>query len=152
MWAFDYKRLCDERDALNALLKAPRSKKRDTDEGEGRWYFMTITQPDVNKDLMRMKLVTEKIIASKQTEPIEWAYCLELTKSGTPHSHIRLKSPHYVNNSKIQKLNDNYITECVLEKRGCYNYVSDFKKAHPPGQWFYCSDNYSGPKPEDPGS
>lgn len=144
LWDLNYVKLCNEREAL----KAPRTKAvGNIDSDEEYWFFITITQPDTNKDLDRIIKVTNKFIKSKQIEMIEYAYCLELTKTGTPHSHIRCKTHRkYLDAPKLKKLNDNYRIEIARETYGSNDYISDTNKSHPPVKWFYCSDNYSGTK------
>jgi len=143
--AFEYDRLMAVREAL----KAPNRKDvGNTESDEDHWFFITITQPDTNKDVNRIIKVTNKFIKSKQIEMIEWAYCLELTKAGTPHSHIRCKTKRrYLDANKLRKLNDNYRIE-IKREIGADAYISDPTKAHATDIWFVCSDNYSGTRVE----
>ena len=113
---------------------------------EERTYLITLTQPDIDKSWDRLLVATQRILNSKQVNPIEWAYCLELTKKDTPHVHIRLRTSKYVEKRVMEAFNDDFIVHVLLERTGSQDYISDLKKAHPPGQWFFCSENYSGPK------
>ena len=144
--ALRYEDLCKEREAL----KAPNRKAVGSSESdEEYWYFITITQPDSNKDWDRILKATEKFIKSKQIGMLEWAYCLEYTKSLTPHSHIRCKSKRsFLDRSKLMKLNDNYRIDVPRETFGSNAYISNPEKLHPDRKWFFCSDNYSGTRPE----
>jgi len=137
-----YTRLVKERD------EPIRLESHKSDDLLERWFFITLTQPDSNKTTERLIKSTHKVLKSRMVQPIEWAYCLELTESGTPHSHIRLKAPKkFIDGSKLKPLNDNYRVESKLEQYGSDAYISNVNKTHPPGQWFFCSDNYSGTKP-----
>lgn len=131
--------------------KNPRTKcvkPSDPDDSAEYWFFITLTQPDTNKDVQRIIKSTKKFIKSKQVQPLEWAYCLEDTQKKTPHSHIRLKtSKKYLDASKLKALNDNYRIEIQKEEHGSDKYIADESKAHSVDDWFVCSENYSGQRP-----
>jgi len=130
----------------NALERAFGTKAKD-DCKEDRWYFITLTQPDTSKDWTRLEKTVRRVLGSKQVAPEEWAYCKEWTESKTPHIHIRLRTYKYIDYRVIRKFNDNYRADVQLEKLGCYDYIADATKSHPPGLWFFKSDNYTGPVP-----
>lgn len=137
-------------EALNTLgfisihkMKAPSEAKDDQDH----WYFVTLTQPDTDKTFTRLDKTVSRILKSKQVNATEWCYVRELTASGTPHIHMRLRVPAYLDFRVIKKFNDNYRIDVQLERQGCYNYLLEDKKVHPTGEWFYASKNYTGPLP-----
>jgi len=111
-----------------------------------RWVFITLTQPKDDKGWERIVRTTRKILGSKQVAPIEWMYAKELTTEGTPHIHLRIKTLRYVDRRVIHKFNDNYRVDVQTERWGCYDYLTDVTKSHPEGEWFFASENYSGPR------
>jgi len=113
-----------------------------------RWYFITLTQPANDKKWERILKATRKILFSKQIAPTEWMFVKELTEDLTPHVHIRLQTIKYINIGVIRQFNDNYRIDCQRERGGCYDYLRDNTKKHPDGEWFFCSENYSGPRPD----
>jgi len=126
-------------------LRAPSEAKEDQDH----WYFVTLTQPDSDKTWTRIDKSVKRILNSKQVRPLEWCYVRELTASATPHIHMRLRVPDYLDFRVIRKFNDNYRIDVQLERAGCYNYLVQDDKVHPTGEWFYCSSNYTGSRPEN---
>lgn len=138
---FGYKHFCDL-----IKMRAPPEAKDDQDH----WYFVTLIQPDVDKTWTRIDKTVSRILNSKQVRAIEWAYVRELTSSETPHIHMRLRVPAYLDFRVIRKFNDNYRIDVQLERAGCYNYLIAPDKKHPTGEWFYKSNNYTGPCPEAP--
>jgi len=129
------------------LLEVQKSKTDECDDYE-KWYFITLTQPDVDKRWDRFDKVIPKILRSKQIAPLEYMYAKELTQKDTPHVHFRLKTNKYIDKRVITKFNDKYIVDVQIERGGCYNYLTDDKKKHPDMDWFFCSDNYGGPRVE----
>jgi len=129
-----------------AKLRAPPEAKDDQDH----WYFVTLTQPDTDKTWTRIDKSVKRILNSKQVRPLEWCYVRELTSSATPHIHMRLRVPDYLDFRVIRKFNDNYRIDVQLERAGCYNYLLQDDKVHPTGEWFYASKNYTGPRPDVP--
>lgn len=150
---FTRARLERERMELEELLTTKKTKADvGTTEASDRWFFITITQPPGNS-LDRIVKVTNKFIKSKQIEMKEWGYCLELQENGTPHSHIRCRSPRkYLDKGKLKKLNDFYRIDVQPEDHGTDAYVSatgvHVGKAHACDDWFVCSENYTGTRPE----
>jgi len=129
-----------------AKERAPTEAKDDQDH----WYFVTLTQPDTDKTWTRIDKSVKRILKSKQVDALEWCYVRELTASGTPHIHMRLRVPDYLDFRVIRKFNDNYRIDVQLERSGCYNYLLEDQKVHPTGEWFYASSNYTGPRPDVP--
>jgi len=127
-------------------MKAPSEAKEDTGD---HWYFVTLTQPDSDKTWTRIDKSVKRILNSKQVKPLEWCYVRELTASATPHIHMRLRVPDYLDFRVIRKFNDNYRIDVQLERAGCYNYLVQDNKVHPTGEWFYSSQNYTGPRPSE---
>lgn len=136
---------------------APEKKSPDLGEEDrpGRWYFITFTQPDTDKTVEGLIKSTRKVLKSKMVSPHQWCYSLELTEKGTPHSHIRLFTDKYPEYKKIGAFNRGYRYEVQHEKMSCGNYIIKEESKPTPellatwglDSWFFCSDNYSGPRP-----
>lgn len=86
--------------------KLPALSVKDTDEDvSARWYLITLTQPDTSDDPTQILKNTRKIIKSKMVDAITWSYCLELTQSGIPHTHIAVYTKKYPEYKKVGKFN-----------------------------------------------
>lgn len=126
------------------------------EEKPGRWYFITFTQPDTDKTVEGLIKSTRKVLKSKMVSPEQWCYSLELTAKGTPHSHIRLFTDKYPEYKKIGAFNRGYRYEVQHEKMFVGNYIIKAESKPTPellatwglDSWFFCSDNYSGPRPD----
>lgn len=124
----------------------------------GRWYMITFTQPDTDKNPTDLLLRTMKVIKSKMVSPVQWCYSLELTEKGTPHTHIRLWTEKYFDYKKVGAFNKGYRFDIQPEKFATGNYVikeeskptNEWLASHGLSQYFWCSDNYSGPKINSP--
>lgn len=120
----------------------------DSDESAGRWYFITFTQPNTDKDPHALLKRTQKVVKSKMVSAIHWCYSLELTESGTPHTHIRLFSKKYFDYKKVANFNDGYRAEVAKEKwtSGKYTLKKDIDEeylaAHNLTQWYWNSPEY----------
>lgn len=118
------------------------------DESAGRWYFITFTQPDTDKDSTRILKATAKVVKSKQVSAIHWCYSLELTESGTPHTHIRLFSNKYFDYKKIANFNDGYRVDIQKEKWNTSKYTlkkdipEEYLEAQGLKQWYWNSPDY----------
>lgn len=84
-------------------------KLKDPEHGEkdpsARWYLITLTQPDTIHTPEHVLKNARKVVMSKQIDPITWSYCLELTQSGTPHTHAIVYTKKYFDYDKIRKFN-----------------------------------------------
>lgn len=144
-----------------ASKKSPDHSVRDP-----QWYFATLTQPDNVSGCDQLFINVANIIKSKQVSPTEWCYSLELTTKGTPHIHMMFRtSKKYLDFGKIAKLNTNGLRgddrqhwRAEVQKDRGYAQKYTIKDDSKPDQawleanglntWFFCSDNYSGPRPE----
>lgn len=128
----------------------------DVEEKPGRWYFITFTQPDTDKTVEGLIKSTRKVLKSKMVSPTQWCYSLELTAKGTPHSHIRLFTDKYPEYKKIGAFNRGYRFDVQHEKMFTGNYIVKEESKPTPellatwglDSWFFCSDNYVGPRPD----
>lgn len=117
---------------------------------EGRWYFITFTQPDTDDDPHALLKRTEKVIKSKMVAAKHWCYTLELTEKGIPHTHIRLYSEKYFDYKKVANFNAGYRAEVVREKWDSGKYIVkteskpsvDWLKAKALPGWLWSSDEY----------
>jgi len=131
----------------NKIIKSP-GKIGEDDESSGRWYFITFTQPDTDKDPTRLLKATSKVINSKQVSAIHWCYSLELTESGTPHTHIRLFTNKYFDYKKIANFNGGFRSEVTKEKWNVSKYVlkkdinDEYLATHDLNQWYWNSNDY----------
>lgn len=120
----------------------------DKDESAGRWYFITFTQPSTDKDPHALLKRTQKVVKSKMVSAIHWCYSLELTESGTPHTHIRLFSNKYFDYKKVANFNDGYRADVQKEKwtSGKYTLKKDindeYLSEHKLTQWYWNSPEY----------
>lgn len=141
----------------------PDLHKKSPGEGEerpGNWYLVTLTQPDTDKTVKDRIKAANKIIKSKQVSPEQWCYSLELTAKGTPHVHIALFTYKYPEYRVINKFNDGHRVDIQREKYNVKNYVVKNETKPSPellatwglDSWFFCSNNYSGPRPNGPES
>lgn len=128
-------------------------------EGAGRWYFITYTQPDTDKTPDRLIKSVRRLLRSKAVAPTMWAYSIELTKTDTPHAHIRLFTNKYPDYKKcIGAFNDGYRFDCQNERFNSGNYLiknetkptQEWLSRHKLESWWFQSDNYSGATPEQP--
>lgn len=143
------------------LVNSLQKSKNEDDVGDvsrpGNWYMITLTQPDNDKTVESRIKSAKKILKSKQVQPEQWCYSIELTAKGTPHIHIALFTYKYPEYRFISKFNDGHRIDIQREKFNVKNYVvkNDTKPTSEQiadwglTSWFYCSDNYSGPRPSD---
>lgn len=123
----------------------------------GNWYLITLTQPENDKTVKRRLECCKKVLVSKQIKPEQWAYSVELTEKGTPHIHIALFTYSYPEFRVISKFNDGHRVDVTREKMNVKKYIIKDESKPTAEQlaewgletWFFCSDNYSGPKPEN---
>lgn len=126
-------------------------------ESAGRWYFVTYTQPDTDKTPDRLIRSCKRLLKSKAVSPTMWAYSIELTKTGTPHAHVRFFTNKYPDFKKcVGAFNDGYRYDCQSEKFNSGDYL--VKQESKPTKewldsvnlesWWYQSDNYNGATPE----
>lgn len=127
-------------------------------ETTGAWYFITLTQPSTIKIPHERIDSANKIINSKQMNPSQWAYSLELTQAGTPHIHLRMFCEKYIDYRVVEKFNKGYEVKIIREtmKGGAGSYI--VKQETKPNaeqlsdwgldQWFWASENYGGPLPD----
>jgi len=137
--------------------KAP--GKREKDDGvASRWYFITYTEHESVKDPTRVLKSALRCIKSKAVGATQWAYCLELTQTGTPHVHIRLNTEKYPDYKKcIGAFNDGFRYDVQMDKGGTAAYVVKKETKPSPAwlaskgldNWFFSSSNYSGPRPDE---
>jgi len=124
-------------------------------ESAGRWYFITFTCHETEKDPTRVLKSTTRLLRSKQVSPIQWCYSLELTEKGTPHTHIRLFSNKYFDYKKVGNFNDGFRYDVQKEKTNCSKYIIK-SESKPTDEWlktygldtyFWSNDTYTGAKP-----
>lgn len=133
-------------------------KREDKLEAGGRWYLITFTRPDTEKDPTAVLKSTQRLLNSKQVSPVQWCYSLELTEKGTPHTHIRLFSNKYFEYKKVGNFNDGFRYDIQKEKFGSAKYV--IKEESKPDQayldrykltqYVWQSENYVQPTEEVP--
>lgn len=143
----------------------PEAKKKSSgldggDDRPGNWYLITLTQPDTDKTVDKRILSAKKVLRSKQVSPEQWCYSIELTAKGTPHIHIAVFTYKYPEYRFIRNFNDGYEVDIRREKFNVRNYV--VKDETKPSSamlatwgldtWFFCSPNYTGPRPTLPES
>lgn len=145
--------------AYEKVRSAPKKKVPDQSEGAGRWYAATFTRPDTERSPAGVLKSTQRLLKSKQISALQWCYSLELTQAGTPHSHIYFFSNKYFDYKKAGAFNDGFRYDIQPARFGesYANYLA--KEESKPSKewlssyglegWFWFSDNYSGPKPEN---
>lgn len=140
-------------DAHPEVKKKP---KADEDESRpGNWYLITLTQHELDKTVDKRILAAKKVLKSKQVSPEQWCYSLELTAKGTPHVHIALFTYKYPEYRTIKSFNDGYRVDITREKFNVKDYVVKHETKPSAAMlatwgldtWFFCSENYSGPRP-----
>lgn len=133
---------------------------------KSKWLFCTLTQPvDYGTDCSQILQNATRIIESAMVSPTEWCYSLELTEKGIPHIHMSvLPGKQYLDWGKIAKLNTNGLrgadkvywrAEIEKDRGHAKKYVvkaeskpnQEYLDAHGLESWFWCSENYSGPRP-----
>lgn len=139
-----------------------KEKEERKESKPGKWLFWTFTQPDTDKCAKRIIKAVQKTIKSKQINPVQYAYSIELTKSGTPHIHLRLFVEGYVDYRVPVGFNNGYDVKMLTERTvtGASNYIIKDDTKPTPEQleswgvtsWFFRSENYSGPLPENASS
>lgn len=147
-----YKR---KKEALDMLEAETKRKTEEKLESAGRWYFITFTCHESEKDPSRVLKATTRLLRSKQVSPIQWCYSLELTEKGTPHTHIRLFSNKYFDYKKIGNFNDGYRYDVQKEKMNCSKYIikeeskpsEEWLKSYGLDTYFWSSETYTGAKP-----
>lgn len=145
------------KEAIDMLASETIKKKEEKLDSVGRWYFITFTRPDTQKDPAAVIKSTQRLLKSKQVSAVQWCYSLELTEAGTPHTHIRLFSNKYFDYKKVGNFNDGFRYDVQQEKMSCAKYIiKDESKPDPKWlqangltDYFVCSENYSGPRPGD---
>jgi len=139
--------------ARSELLKKTPAKSVKED-GPGRWYLITFTQPDTLTEPMDLLKRTQKVIKSKMVSPNQWCYSLELTEKGIPHTHIRLHTDKYFDYKKVGNFNNGYRYDITAEKFTTAHYVVK-PESKPSPEWLasygltdcvWYSPDYSGPK------
>lgn len=147
-----YKR---KKEALEMLEAETKRKTEEKLESAGRWYFITFTCHESEKDPARVLKATTRLLRSKQVSPVQWCYSLELTEKGTPHTHIRLFSNKYFDYKKIGNFNDGFRYDVQKEKMNSGNYIvkseskpsKEWLKSNGLDSYFWASDNYTGARP-----
>lgn len=148
-----------------------RKKSQAPGKKKSRWLFFTLTQPvEYGDDCGQILKNAERVIESAQVCPTEWCYSLELTEKGIPHVHMSfLPGKKYVDWNKIRDLNTNglrgpdkvkWVSKPEKDRGHAQKYVvkeetkpsREYLDAHGLASWFWCSDNYSGPRPKNIGS
>lgn len=140
-------------------LDMEREKKRKEEkelDKAGRWYFITFTRPDTEKDPSAVLNSTRRLLKSKQVSPIQWCYSLELTEKGTPHTHIRLFSNKYFDYKKVGNFNDGFRYDIQPERSSSAKYIIkeeskppvDFLERYKLDRFVWQSDNYVQPADE----
>lgn len=141
---------------VEAELALDRARRKEEKlESAGRWYFITFTRHESERDPSNVLKSTMRLIRSKQVSPIQWCYSLELTEKGTPHTHIRLFTNKYFDYKKVGNFNDGFRYDVQKEKMNCANYIvkqeskpdENYLKNYGLENYFFCSENYTGPKP-----
>lgn len=142
----------------NSKPEEPVKVKTKADKGVsdvGHWYFITLTQPATEKTPEKLLKNMKKILRSKQVEPEQWAYSLELHQNGTPHIHAMIFTYRYLEKRVISGFNGGYRVDCQRERFNCKAYIVKDETKPTKQQlqewnlndWFFCSDNYSGSRP-----
>lgn len=138
--------------------KVKQQKEKEAKESKpGNWYLITLTQPETDKTVKRRLECCKKVLVSKQVKAEQWAYSIELTEKGTPHIHIALFTYAYPEFRVISKFNDGHRVDVTREKMNVKKYIIKSETKPTPENlaewgmetWFFCSENYSGPRPED---
>lgn len=94
-----------------------------------------------------------KVVKSKMVQPTMWCYSLELTQSGTPHTHLRFFTSKYPEFKKLGAFNNGYRFDIQQEKFSVANYIvkpeskptPEWLATHGLSQYVWASENYSGP-------
>ena len=153
----DFQAMKDWYDVRTGFQKKPPAKsvKATNEDVSARWYLITLTQPDTIKEPIQIIKNTLKIIKSKMVSPISWCYCLELTESGTPHTHIALYTDKYPEFKKLNKFHNSpagspWRMDIRCEKYDVKGYVQK-SRTKPSAEWLatyglddsiYYSDNF----------
>lgn len=144
----------DEEVRLAAKKKSPAKSEGDK---SGRWYAITFTRPESDKSPEGLIKSVTRLLRSKQVSAEQWCYSLELTVKQTPHAHVYLFSNKYFDYKKAGAFNDGHRYDIQVAKFGesYANYLNK-PESKPTGSWlalhglegwFFCSENYSGPRP-----
>lgn len=147
-----------EEEQLRIVREVERKAKERAEAKPGNWYLITLTQPESDKSVSRRIECCKKVLVSKQVKAEQWAYSIELTERGTPHIHIALFTYAYPEFRVISKFNDGHRVDVTREKMNVRNYIVKNETKPTPEQlaewgldnWFFCSENYSGTRPENP--
>lgn len=124
-----------EAERMRAEIKSKSvESKKEEKEDSGRWYMITFTQPDTDKDPHAILERTRKVIKSKMVAPIHWCTTLELTEKGTPHTHTCLFTKKYFDYKKVCNFNDGYRAEVQREKWDVKRYVMK-SASKPPAEY-----------------
>lgn len=147
-----------EWEAYQKVRSEPKKKVPDQSEGAGRWYAATFTRPDTERSPAGVLKSTQRLLKSKQISALQWCYSLELTASGTPHSHIYFFSNKYFDYKKAGAFNDGFRYDIQPARFGesYANYLAKMESkptlawllSYGLEGWFWSSENYSGPRPE----
>lgn len=146
-----------ERARIAESRQARAREEEDKSSKPGNWYLITLTQPEQDKTVSRRLECCGKVLKSKQVKAEQWCYSIELTQKGTPHIHIAVFTYAYPEFRVISKFNDGHHVDVLREKFNVRNYVVK-EETKPTAEqlaewgletWFFCSENYSGPRPEN---
>lgn len=136
-----------------ALVKAKLDK---VELEDSRWYLITFTNKATELDPTDLLKRTLKVVNSKQIAAKQWAYSLEIQPgTGAPHTHIVLESSKYFDYAKVKNFNGGRVADIAKEKHNVKNYVikdetkpsKEWLDKYGLTQWFWCSDDYAGPRP-----
>jgi len=158
-----YQRIIEARDAewkaYQEARSRPQKKSPGESEGPGRWYTATFTRPDTERTPDGVLKSTTRMLKSKQICALQWCYSLELTQAGTPHTHIYFFSNKYFDYKKAGAFNDGNRFQIEPARFG-QSYADYLAKSETKPTkawlssnglegWFWCSPNYSGPRPDE---
>jgi len=143
-----------ERAELKVADRVQRDKVKEVEDS--RWYLITFTNKPTEMDPSDLLKRTMKVVKSKQVAPLQWSFALEIQpNTGAPHTHIVLESNKYFDYNKIKNFNGGRVADVQKERWDIKKYpVKDETKPSKEWlsnygltQWFWCSDDYAGPRP-----
>lgn len=123
---------------------------------DSRWYLITFTNKPTELDPTDLLKRTMKVVKSKQVAPLQWSYALEIQpNTGAPHTHIVLESNKYFDYNKIKNFNGGRVADVQKERWDVKKYPvkdetkpsKDWLSKYGLSTWFFCSDDYAGPRP-----
>jgi len=133
-------------------------KQKAKEVKESRWYLITFTNKPTEMNPSELIKRTLKVVNSKMVSPIQWSYAIEIQPgTGAPHTHIVLESNKYFDYDKVKAFNDGRVADVEKERWNVKKYpVKDETKPSKEwldkyglSHWFFCSDDYAGPRPGD---